>query len=472
MSLATLLAVLGSVLIWCLLSLALVQVGRFLSRYHPASPGLWWALLALSFVPFIPLPDMTPNGSVPLILYDFAEQTDKFQVNTEILLTANTQWDWLWVFIALTSLVALLSVRQGARLLSKLTSLRALMASAEPLEDSLYKSLAPLTRVNGRQNGRHNGYHNGCQVPVYVLPLDCTAFAAGVRHPVIVMPRYFTTLPQHKQQTLLLHEMTHLVHKDHIAIMIWQLVRCLFWFNPAIAKMEAAFINAMEARCDAQTIGRYGINRQQYAATLLDALKYSTLNKTPNAVAGFASEALSLADYKSRLVQIMKPVKARHRFVFFNLLLIGVCCAFISFQVRPLLSPQTPNWQWPMTEYEISAHFGHVSAFRNHQPHGGVDLVAAKGSPLNAVATGKVLVADDVTLSKNYGKVVLIQHSNGYQSLYAHLDSIAVSPGDWVSAGDVIGTLGDSGRVTGAHLHLEILADGARLDPLSIFSKD
>ncbi|WP_046006542.1 M23/M56 family metallopeptidase [Pseudoalteromonas rubra] len=460
MSLATLFTVLGSVLIWCLLSVALVRMGRFLSRYHPASPDLWWAVLALSFVPFIPLPDMTSGGSVPLILYDFAEQTDKFQVNTEILLTANTQWDWLWVFIALTSLVALQSVRQGARLLNKLTSLRALMASAEPLEASLYKSLAPLTRVNGRQ------------VPVYVLPLDCTAFAAGVRHPVIVMPRYFTTLPQHKQQTLLLHEMTHLVHKDHIAILIWQLVRCLFWFNPAIAKMEAAFINAMEARCDAQTIGRYGINRQQYAATLLDALKYSTLNKTPNAVAGFASEAVSLADYKSRLVQIMKPVKARHRFVLFNLLLIGVCCAFISFQVRPLLSPQTPNWQWPMTEYEISAHFGHVSAFRNHKPHGGVDLVAAKGSPLNAVATGKVLVADDVTLPNNYGKVVLIQHSNGYQSLYAHLDSIAVSSGDWVSAGEVIGTLGDSGRVSGAHLHLEILADGARLDPLSIFSKD
>ncbi|MCG7537056.1 M23/M56 family metallopeptidase [Pseudoalteromonas sp. OOF1S-7] len=460
MSLATLLAVICNLLLWCLLSVALVRVGRFLSRYHPASPGLWWAVLALSFVPFIPLPDMTSNESVPLILYDFAQQTGKLQLNTEILLTTNYEWNWLWVFIALTLLVVLQSIRQGARLLNKLTSLRALMACAEPLRADLCASFSSLTQINSRQ------------VPVYVLPLNCTAFATGIKKPIIVMPHYFCALPEHKQQTLLLHEITHLAHKDHIAIMVWQLLRCLFWFNPAIAKMEAAFINAMEARCDAQTIRRYGINRQQYAATLLDALKHSTLNKTPNAVAGFASEALSLADYKSRLVQIMKPVKARHHFVFINLLLIGVCCALISFQVRPLLSPQTPNWQWPLSEYEISAHFGHVSAFRDHKPHGGVDLVAAKGAPLKAVATGKVLVADDATLPKNYGKVVLIQHSNGYQSLYAHLDSVAVSSGDWVSAGDVVGTLGDSGRVTGAHLHLEILADGERLDPLSIFSKD
>ncbi|MCO7188903.1 MULTISPECIES: M23/M56 family metallopeptidase [unclassified Pseudoalteromonas] len=460
MTLAMLFAVLGSLLLWCIVSAALVKVGRFLTRYHPASPGLWWALLALSFVPFIPLPDMTLNGTIPVILHDFGEQTGKLQLSTELLLDSEYEWNWLWVFIALILLVAMQSIRNGAQLLNRLASLRALMASAEPLQASLCEPLAPLSRVNGRQ------------VPVYVLPLNCTAFATGVRKPVIVMPRYFTTLPLHKQQTLLLHEVTHLAHKDHIAIMGWQLVRCLFWFNPAIGKMESAFINAMEARCDAQTIKHYGISRQQYAATLLDALKHSTLHKTPNAVAGFASEALSLADYKNRLVQIMKPVKARHRFVIVNVLLVGVFSAFISYQIKPLLSPQAPNWQWPMSDYEISAHFGHVSAFRNHKPHGGLDLVAAKGTPLGALATGKVLVADDTSLAANYGKTVLIQHSNGYQSLYAHLDSISVSSGDWVSAGEIVGTLGDSGRVTGAHLHLEILADGERLDPLSIFSKD
>ncbi|AZZ96439.1 M23/M56 family metallopeptidase [Pseudoalteromonas sp. R3] len=460
MTLATLFAVLGSLLLWCIVSAALVKVGRMLSRYHPASPALWWAVLALSFVPFIPLPDMALNGSIPVVLYDFVEPAGKLHLSTELLLDTKYEWDWLWVFIALTSLLAMQSIRYLARLLNKFASLRALMASAEPLQASLCDSLVPLPRVKGRQ------------IPVFVLPLNCTAFAAGVRKPVIVMPQYFTTLPQPKQQTLLLHEVTHLAHKDHIAIMVWQVVRCLFWFNPAIGKMEAAFINAMEARCDAQTIEYYGINRQQYAATLLEALKHSTSHKTPNAVAGFASEALSLADYKSRLIQIMKPVKARHRFVIVNVLLIGLFSVFISYQVKPLLSPQTPNWQWPMSDYEISAHFGHVSAFRNHKPHGGLDLVAAKGTPLGALATGKVLVADDTSLAANYGKTVLIQHSNGYQSLYAHLDSIAVQPGEWVSAGEVVGTLGDSGRVTGAHLHLEILADGERLDPLSIFSKD
>ncbi|QPB85598.1 peptidoglycan DD-metalloendopeptidase family protein [Pseudoalteromonas rubra] len=460
MSLATLLSLLLSVLVWCLVCGALVQVGRFLSRHHPFAPGLWWALLVLSFVPFAPLPEMTLDEVIPTVLYDFSEQAGKLQLSTEIMLTTENQWNDLWIFIALIFVMVLQSIRKGMCLLNKLASLRALMSSAEPLQADLSASFSSLTQIKGRQ------------VPVYVLPLNCTAFAMGVKKPTIVMPQYFATLPEYKQRTLLLHEVTHLAHRDHIALMVWQVLKCLFWFNPAIARMEAAFINAMEARCDAQTIGRYGIDRQQYAATLLDALKHSTLNKTPNAVAGFASQALSLADYKSRLVQIMKPVKTRHRFVTLNILAIAMFSAFVSFQVRPLLSPQTPNWQLPMNDYKISSHFGHVWAFRNHKPHGGLDMVAAKGTPLGAMATGKVLVADEITLAKNYGKTVLIQHSNGYQSLYAHLDSIAVSQGDWVSAGEVIGTLGDSGRVTGAHLHLEILADGKRLDPLSIFPKD
>ncbi|ALU45192.1 M23/M56 family metallopeptidase [Pseudoalteromonas rubra] len=460
MSLATLFSILLSVLVWCLVCGALVPVGRFLSRHHPAAPGLWWALLVLSFVPFTPLPEVALDETIPAVLYDFSEQAGKLQLSTEIMLTTEHQWDGLWIFIALILLAALQSILRGARLLNKLASLRALMVSAEPLQADLCASFSSLTQIKGRQ------------VPVYILPLNCTAFVTGIKNPIIVMPHYFTRLPEHKQQTLLLHEVTHLAHKDHIALLAWQVIKCLFWFNPAIARMEAAFINAMEARCDAQTIGRYGINRQQYAATLLDALKHSTLNKTPNAVAGFASEALSLADYKSRLVQIMKPVKTRHRFVTLNILAIAVFSAFVSFQVKPLLSPQIPNWQPPMSDYKISSHFGHVWAFRNYKPHGGLDMVAAKGTPLGAMATGKILVADETTLAKNYGKTVLIQHSNGYQSLYAHLDSIAVSQGDWVSAGEVIGTLGDSGRVTGAHLHLEILADGKRLDPLSIFPKD
>ncbi|KNC68038.1 hypothetical protein AC626_07185 [Pseudoalteromonas rubra] len=140
MSLATLFSILLSVLVWCLVCGALVPVGRFLSRRHPAAPGLWWALLVLSFVPFTPLPEMALDETIPAVLYDFSEQAEKLQLSTEIMLTAEHQWDGLWIFIALTLLVALQSIRRGARLLNKLASLRALLVSAEPLQADLCAS--------------------------------------------------------------------------------------------------------------------------------------------------------------------------------------------------------------------------------------------------------------------------------------------------------------------------------------------
>lgn len=94
--------------------------------------------------------------------------------------------------------------------------------------------------------------------------------------------------------------------------------------------------------------------------------------------------------------------------------------------------------------------------------HNGVDLRAAYGTEVPTAAPGKVTFAGE---RGGYGLLVVVEHSNGVETRYAHLSSTAVQPGDSVAAGQTIGRVGSSGRSTGPHLHFEVLLDGKRVNP-------
>ncbi len=91
-----------------------------------------------------------------------------------------------------------------------------------------------------------------------------------------------------------------------------------------------------------------------------------------------------------------------------------------------------------------------------------VDLASPVGTAVHAAASGKVIVARMGGWNGGYGNYIVIQHSNGMQSLYAHLSEVDVTPGAYVSQGDFIGKTGNTGNSTGPHLHFEILGAGVR----------
>lgn len=97
-------------------------------------------------------------------------------------------------------------------------------------------------------------------------------------------------------------------------------------------------------------------------------------------------------------------------------------------------------------------------ARRTQGIHGynGVDLAAPIGTPILAAAAGEVIVARHGGYNGGYGSYVVIRHTNGTQTLYAHMSAVNVGIGQSVGAGEVIGRVGSSGRSTGAHLHFEI----------------
>ncbi len=99
--------------------------------------------------------------------------------------------------------------------------------------------------------------------------------------------------------------------------------------------------------------------------------------------------------------------------------------------------------------------------------HSGIDIDANYGQKIVATADGKVTNA---SWHSSYGKTVIIEHENGYETLFGHLSSITVKEGDQVKVGDVIGKAGSTGRSTGTHLHYEVIKDGKRVNPKNFLS--
>jgi murein DD-endopeptidase MepM/ murein hydrolase activator NlpD len=129
-----------------------------------------------------------------------------------------------------------------------------------------------------------------------------------------------------------------------------------------------------------------------------------------------------------------------------------------------------PLWEGPFAPavpHAANSAFGARSVFNGEarSAHSGADFGSPAGTPVKAPAGGRVLLARDLYYS---GQSVMIDHGAGVISLFAHLSSIAVAPDAVVTAGQVLGTVGATGRVTAAHLHWTVRASGARVDPLAL----
>ncbi|MBR3557135.1 MAG: M23 family metallopeptidase [Oscillospiraceae bacterium] len=100
--------------------------------------------------------------------------------------------------------------------------------------------------------------------------------------------------------------------------------------------------------------------------------------------------------------------------------------------------------------------------------HGGIDLADKPGTKIHASASGVVV---DAYESEGFGLNILIDHGNGYQTRYSHCNSMLVEEGDTVKQGQVIATMGATGRVTGVHLDFRVYLDGEAIDPLLLLDE-
>ena len=122
-----------------------------------------------------------------------------------------------------------------------------------------------------------------------------------------------------------------------------------------------------------------------------------------------------------------------------------------------------PGFQWP-ARGRISGVYGSQRVLNGQprQPHLGLDVAAPVGTPIQAIASGKVTLADSFFF---FGNLIVLDHGAGVNSLYAHLSAIDVREGMDVTAGQRIGALGATGRVTGPHLHFSLSWFQTFVDP-------
>jgi murein DD-endopeptidase MepM/ murein hydrolase activator NlpD len=135
-------------------------------------------------------------------------------------------------------------------------------------------------------------------------------------------------------------------------------------------------------------------------------------------------------------------------------------------RARTTFSPRAPGSfrLAAPAEGRRSSAFG-LRRILNDQPrnsHAGIDIAAPTGSPIHAPAPGTVIETGAFYYT---GNTVFVDHGRGFVTAYYHMDSVEVAPGDSVAAGDLLGTIGETGRVTGPHLHFVVLLNGEMVDP-------
>ena len=135
---------------------------------------------------------------------------------------------------------------------------------------------------------------------------------------------------------------------------------------------------------------------------------------------------------------------------------------------QQILANATPSI-WPTTGWLTSDFGGRRDPFTGGSDyHAGLDISADHGKPVRATADGTI---GEAAWSGNYGNMVLVAHRYGLSTRYGHLSRLAVTRGQTVRRGDVIGFVGSTGRSTSPHLHYEVLLNGEAINPLRFLTR-
>jgi murein DD-endopeptidase MepM/ murein hydrolase activator NlpD len=129
--------------------------------------------------------------------------------------------------------------------------------------------------------------------------------------------------------------------------------------------------------------------------------------------------------------------------------------------------PSAPT-HWPLENRGVVTR-GQVSPGVRDETHPGIDVAVPTGSPIRAAGGG---VVSETGEDPEYGMFVVLDHPDGYQSLYGHASRLLVAVSDTVSAGEVIALSGSTGRSTGPHLHFEIRVGGRAVDPRTVVREE
>ncbi|WP_339741548.1 M23/M56 family metallopeptidase [uncultured Maricaulis sp.] len=327
---------------------------------------------------------------------------------------------------------------------------------------------------------------------------------------VIVAPERLLQTPELARHALV-HELCHLRRGDERDRLLGSALTIALWFNWPLRQVERELDAAREIACDSDAIQALGRTQcKAYAATLIETMRSS------------AQPVSAFGPYNRRQREMrIKAILSGGQTVRHSLLTAGavlilaipVACAQATVTPRRVVSapveqiaPQTemrviadtitvqhpvPGTEGPgktiaegrvrvdmasgqvdfvhrVLEGRVTSGFGQRPSrpLGANRFHGGTDIGAPEGTDIHVPAAGVVTHAEmGFEGSDNWGNTVVVDHGDGWSTLYAHMSSLAVEPGEVLSIGSVLGTVGQTGIATGPHLHVEVRHEGERVDP-------
>lgn len=388
----------------------------------------------------------------------------------------------VWLYVAGLAIALL-------RMLSAAWKLRRVIAATAPLDEAALPGSACAEEARRLQA-------SGVSLRVTQAPLS--PFAVRWPVPSIVLPtKALEHLDEHQCRLVMRHEAAHLARRDPQRAALMQLAAALLWFNPFVRLIAARVQMAAELRCDAFAIG----NDPSAGRTLARA--YVIMLRLIASKPAIAATALTHRDLEGHALRIGhmltgSPERAMPRPARMLLSFAGLAAAalftVVQFAIAAPVSTGHPGvvmgsesafqlgvlpertehvgremrFSFPLANPRINSIFGANESNRG-RPHHGIDLRAHVGTPVLATADGTVVAATKTFPGgAAYGTVVVLDHGNGWQTLYAHLDSYEVEIGERVAHGQGIARSGDTGQASAPHLHLEMIHNGQRVDPESV----
>lgn len=434
-----------------LLGLPLAGLGLLLGRMLPGARSRYafqqWLFLGLAVLPMLApaFAALLPAKDAPVFAAPLAHWTP---VRLELAATAGaatpTHWGlWLLLIWAAGATLCLWRPFRQWR------HYAGLAAGAEPVDTARLGLPTP-----------------GFSLRATAAPI--TPYLLAWRRPTVVIPLDLLA-PERRLElhAVLQHEAAHLKRGDAWFGLLNRLTLAGYWFNPGLWWLSTRLQSSAELAADEHCLATADVEqRKAYARALLASTRARTA-ALPAGIPGFHSPARRLA---MRIHSILSTRHQRHgRRQRWGAFLLSLALLLPAGWLHTALA-DAPALQFtaPLTSGHLTAGFGtRINPFTHKQyRHQGVDIGAAPGTPILAPAAAKVTFAGN--RGDDQGNVVELAYADDYRSLFAHLQRVDVAPGSRVQAGDQIGTVGSSGKVTGPHLHLELFHHGKRVDPASV----
>ncbi len=312
-----------------------------------------------------------------------------------------------------------------------------------------------------------------------VIPADDVLLPYSFMQYIFLSPSKYDPL---SKKIILLHENSHVRQLHYVDLILYELYRIFFWFNPLLGLFKKSLQECHEYLADQSTL-KSGVDLQSYIRLLVDHVDQPGIFGLSNSFSKF-----NLYNRLKMIQNNHKPKQGNKYLLFvliasFFLLSFGLVNSALSGN-RASIPPTHPEKDNPQ-DYGIpsiapvdlslvtkESGFGmRMHPFKKvEMMHKGHDFACPTGTPVWVTADGTV--AETGFKPEGYGRYIKISHKMGFETFYSQLERIDVKEGQSVTRGQQIGTVGSSGLSTGPHLHYQVMKEGEAKDPKHYFRAD